>query len=259
MFRKVRHALRVRLIQVVEDVVRREADRVIGAVFEVELRARRDLLAAGDREATRSSARFAQEVMPRVATFPFPQATLEHALSLAPAEGMALEFGVFSGHTLKVIAAARDDIEVYGFDSFEGLPEDWRSGFPANTFGVDKLPEVPGAELVVGWFDATLPGFLAEHPGPVAFLHLDADLYSSTVTVLDHVGPRLQPGSIVVFDEYFNYPGWEQHEHRAWQEYVERTGTTFEYEGYTSNNEQLVVRVTAVGSGQDSATQRSDG
>ena len=103
---------------------------------------------------------------------------------------------------------------------------------------------MPGAELVVGWFDDTVPGFLAEHPGPVSFLHLDADLYSSTRTVLDLVGPRLQPGSIVLFDEYFNYLGWEQHEHRAWAEYVARTGTHFEYLGYTIDNEQVIARIT---------------
>ena len=52
------------------------------------------------------------------------------------------------------------------------------------------------------------------------------------------------PGSIVLFDEYFNYLGWEQHEHRAWAEYVARTGTRFEYLGYTIDNEQVIARVT---------------
>lgn len=233
------------------DALHREADRVISAVrravHESEVRDRRDLFAAAEREAVASSARFAAEMMPTVARFPYPQATLEHALSLAPREGMALEFGVYSGQTLKVIAEARDGREVYGFDSFEGLPEDWRTGFSTGAFQVDGIPEVAGAELVVGWFDDVLPGFLAEHPGPVGFLHVDSDLYSSARTVLEQVGPRLITGSVVVFDEYFNYPGWQQHEYRAWQEYVERTGTRFEYEGYTRDNEQVVVRVTGVG------------
>jgi len=92
-------------------------------------------------------------------------------------------------------------------------------------------------------FDESLPGFLAEHDEPVAFLHLDADLYSSTRTVLDLVGPRLVAGSVVLFDEYFNYPGWQAGEHRAWQEYVNHAGLTFRYEGYTYNHEQLIVTV----------------
>ncbi len=93
-------------------------------------------------------------------------------------------------------------------------------------------------------FADTLPGFLDAHPGPVAFLHVDCDLYSSTVTVLEHVASRFVEGTVVLFDEYFNYLGWEQHEHRAWAEYVARTGTHFEYLGYTIDNEQVIVRVT---------------
>ena len=102
---------------------------------------------------------------------------------------------------------------------------------------------MPGAALVVGWFDETLPGFLGQHEGPVDFLHVDCDLYSSTVTVLEHVGPRLRPGSVVVFDEYFNYPGWQGGEHLAWQEYCARHQLSFSYEAYSRADEQVVVRV----------------
>ncbi len=229
-----------------------EIDRAIRAVHDVEFRSRRDLWAAGEREAAASSERFVRRAMPTASTFDHPIATLEHALSLAPTEGMALEFGVYSGRTLIVIAAARGNEQVFGFDSFQGLPEDWRSNIPAGTFKTGHLPDVPGAELVVGWFEDTLPDFLANHPDPLAFLHLDADLYSSTVTVLEHVGPRLQPGSVIVFDEYFNYPGWEQHEHRAWQEFVAESAIEFRYVAYTCNHEQVAVIVTKV------PTQSSD-
>lgn len=233
-----------------EDVVARlraefrsEIDRVLHELRAVEIRDRRDTFAAAEREAVASTARFVQRAMTAARHFDHPHATLEHALSLAPAGGMALEFGVFTGTTLKIIAARRDG-GVHGFDSFEGLPEDWRIGFASGTFGVDAVPEVPGAELVVGLFDHTLPGFLATHPGPVDFLHVDADLYSSAVTVLEHVGPRLRTGSVVVFDEFFNFPGWEAHEARAWTEYVAAGRLGFRYEAYTLDNEQVVVRLT---------------
>ena len=205
---------------------------------------RRDMLAAGERDAVTTSARFVRERMTGARTFPRPEATLDHALGLAPTGGMALEFGVFSGTTLRQIVAARTTGHVAGFDSFRGLPEDWRAGFRAGTFAVLTPPEVAGAELVAGWFAETLPGFLDEHPGPIDLLHLDADLYSSTRTVLDLVGPRLRAGSVVVFDEYLNHPGWEDGEHRAWTEYVDRTGTGFVYEAFTHDHEQVVVVVT---------------
>lgn len=225
------------------DVVRAEAQRVLDELRAVEIRDRRDTFAAAEREAVASTARFVQREMTGARDFGHPHATLEHALALAPTGGMALEFGVYTGTTLKIIAASRDGA-VYGFDSFDGLPEDWRTGFASGTFGVDAPPEVPGADLVVGLFDESLPGFLAAHPGPVDLLHVDADLYSSAVTVLEQVGPRLRPGSVVVFDEFFNYPGWEAHEARAWAEYVAAHDVAFRYEAYTLDNEQVVVRLT---------------
>lgn len=212
----------------------------------LEHRWRRDLHAASEHAAAASSAEFIRQTMPTVQAFPDMQATLEHGLRLAPADGLALEFGVYSGTTLKTIAAARSG-GVFGFDSFDGLPESWRTGFPTGAFATTEPPDVPGAELVVGWFNDTLPGFMVEHADePVAFVHVDCDVYSSTVTVLENVGPRLRPGTVLVFDEYFNYPSWQDHEHRAWTEFVQRTGIGFTYEGYTTDHEQVVVRVTEV-------------
>jgi predicted O-methyltransferase YrrM len=225
--------------------MRREANRILEFSRQVEVRDRRDIFAAWEREAVAQSAEFVRKHMSEVRSFKQPHATLEHGLSLAPSGGLALEFGVFTGTTLKIIAAARADERVYGFDSFDGLPEHWRAGFPQGAFDTDSLPDVPGAELVVGLFGDVLPGFLAEHDGPVDFVHIDSDLYSSAKTVLDLVGPRLRAGSVLVFDEYFNYPDWTEHEYRAWSEYVSSTGTRFTYEGYTLDNEQVIVRISA--------------
>jgi predicted O-methyltransferase YrrM len=268
---RLRHALDVRLVRAVERAidarvtprldaleararehaaslaaVRAEIAALSADLHAREVRERRDMLAAGERDAVASSARFVRDAMPGARTFPDPAATLVHALGLAPRGGMALEFGVYTGTTLRAIADARGDGRVYGFDSFQGLPEDWRAGFAAGAFAVTEPPEVPGAELVTGWFADTLPAFLDAHPGPVDLLHLDADLYSSTATVLELVGPRLRPGSVVVFDEYLNHPGWEDGEHRAWTEYRERTGTGATYEAFTHDNEQVVVVITSV-------------
>ncbi|MEU4806822.1 TylF/MycF/NovP-related O-methyltransferase [Actinosynnema sp. NPDC023587] len=233
-----------RLRREYEDVARQETDRLVAAVREIEHEGRRDILAEADRYALRTTERFVRENLLNATTFDNRFDTLRHALAQAPATGLALEFGVYRGTTLKIIADTRGGEGVYGFDSFEGLPEDWRPKRPAGWFRNDDMPEVPGAGIVAGWFDDTLPEFMAEHPGDVAFLHLDADLYSSTVTALKHVGPRLRPGSVVLFDEYFNYPGWEVHEHLAWREYVAEHDLSFEYLCFTSNNEQLALRIT---------------
>jgi hypothetical protein len=236
-----------RLARAVRDVVAAEVDRAIGAVHDVEFRSRRDLLAAGERDAAVGSARFAARAMPTARAFHDRESTLEYGVQIAPRGGLALEFGVFEGRSLEVIARERGRRDVFGFDSFKGLPEDYRPHVRAGAFAVGGLPDVAGAELVVGWFDDTLPGFLDEHPGTVDFVHVDGDLYSSAVTVLELVGPRLAAGSVLVFDEFFNFPGWEQHEFRAWEEWLDRTGAQVAYEAYTSNNEQVVVRVVDPG------------
>jgi len=112
---------------------------------------------------------------------------------------------VATGETLRMIVEERGGGQIYGFDSFQSLPEPWLPGMPAGTFAQEDLPEVGGAQLV-GLFENVLPAFLEEHPGPVDFLHVDSDLYSSAKTVLELVGPRLRTGGVVHFDEFFNYP-----------------------------------------------------
>lgn len=161
--------------------------------------------------------------------------------------GLVLEFGVATGRTLNHFGKLFPDNTVYGFDGFEGLPEAWDWRFRAGHFR-QRLPRVrTNCELVVGWFDDTLPGFIKQHQNRhVAFLHIDCDLYSSTCTVLELLRGRLRPGTIIVFDEYLNFPGWEQDEHRAWTEFVQKSGVKFEYIGFVSRHQQVAVRVTEV-------------
>ena len=237
-----------RLRQYEQAAVRRQAELLHEVRTELsawERRTRRDVWTALEQEAARTSAELVRTSMHELTLSTHPHATLRDALRAAPAEGMALEFGVATGTTLSIIAEERGGRQVHGFDSFEGLPEPWRLGYGPGEFA-QQPPQVEGAELVVGLFEDTLAPFLDAHPGPVAFLHVDCDLYSSTATVLELVGPRLVEGSVVLFDEYYNFPTWEQHEHRAWAEHVERTGLTFDYAGLTMDDEQVWVKVTGV-------------
>ncbi|MBV8965281.1 MAG: class I SAM-dependent methyltransferase [Mycobacteriaceae bacterium] len=212
---------------------------------DLEFRTRRDMSYAQDVQAAGESAAFVLENMPKALVFWHPHDTLRFALGEIKGPGLALEFGVAGGTTLAIIAdAVACDRSVVGFDIFTGLPATWRTGFPAGKFAQPVPPnDVPGATMVTGLFEDTLPAFLAETDEPIAFVHLDADLYSSTVTVLDLVGERLAPDAVLVLDEFFNYPGWQLHEFRAWHDFIARTGRRFEYLAYTGNNEQVVVRL----------------
>jgi hypothetical protein len=157
--------------------------------------------------------------------------------------GLYLEFGVFSGHTINHIAGQVDK-PVYGFDSFEGLPERWRDGLGAGHFKVNGLPKVrENVTLVKGWFDQTLPRFLESHPGDVSFLHVDCDLYSSTQTIFTCLASRIKPGTVIVFDEYFSYPGWREGEFKAFQEFIAREHLGFKYLYYNCKGEQVSIKI----------------
>jgi predicted O-methyltransferase YrrM len=168
---------------------------------------------------------------------------LRFALSRAPAEGLVLEFGVEKGLSITCLAQATDRT-VHGFDSFQGLPDDWSgTGSVRGTFDRrGQLPKVPGTvALHVGWFDATVPAFLAEHAGPVALLHVDCDIYSSTKTIFALLAERIVPGTVIVFDEYYNYPGWRQHEYKAFQEFLAASGRSYDYLGYAGEKGHVAV------------------
>jgi Macrocin-O-methyltransferase (TylF) len=178
------------------------------------------------------------------------QDLLGFALSQVPSDlGLFLEFGVFSGTSINFIAKNRPQSTIYGFDSFKGLPETWRPGFPKGAFSLSNLPNVvENVELIHGWFDRTLPTFCEEHPDkPVAFLHVDCDLYSSTQTIFSLLKNRFIPGTIVVFDEYFNYPGWQLHESKAFGEFCDANLVQCQFIALVPHHQQVAIRVTGIG------------
>jgi len=198
-------------------------------------------------KATREAGDFVHENIPHLEGCVDPFETLKTALEAVTLDGLYLEFGVFSGTTINFIAEQMGNHKVvHGFDSFEGLPEDW-GAIKKGTFDTEGyIPEVrENVVLHKGWFDETLPDFMSENEGPVAFLHADADLYSSTKTVLNGLHSRIVPGTIIVFDEYFNYPYWREHEYRAFQEFVKNSGRSFEYIAYTDRGYSVAVKITA--------------
>ncbi|WP_082573226.1 MULTISPECIES: TylF/MycF/NovP-related O-methyltransferase [unclassified Nocardioides] len=122
-----------------------------------------------------------------------------------------LEFGVFEGQSLRhwTQLNQRPESRFYGFDSFEGLPEDWKrfdGQMVKAHFDVDGvLPDIDDERLsfVPGWFQDTVDIFLEKfEPQAQLVLHIDSDLYSSALYVLTRLNALLVPGTIVIFDEF---------------------------------------------------------
>jgi Methyltransferase domain len=209
----------------------------------------RNLLYQLQLRALNEAADYVQANMPEAMIFETYPAYSAFLVEKAPKDGLFLEFGVAGGNSIRMIAS-RTQNTVHGFDSFEGLPEDWTGHLEQRGAFSQKrnLPEVPAnVKLHVGWFDATLPGFLAANDGPISLLHIDCDLYGGTKYILDTAGDRLRAGSIVMFDEYFNYPSWRHHEFKAWQEFVRSRNVRYTYIAMTAMDGCVAVRVDGIG------------
>ena len=196
-----------------------------------------------NRMARDSTVKFILETCPKAVAVRTPKQLMDVALSNIAMEGLYLEFGVFKGESLRYIASRNPDKEVHGFDSFEGLPEAWAHN-PVGTFTTGgKLPKVPSnVQLWKGYFEDSLPEWCKNHKKEIAFLHVDCDLRSSTETVLTELASQIKPGTVILFDDYFNFPGWEEDGHAVLAEFLSKNGFSAEYIGYAFKELAIIIR-----------------
>ena len=195
------------------------------------------------------SARFAQELdgfFGSAPHFPTRMPLHEHVSGLcgdAPID--YLEFGVWQGESFRKWLGMNGNAEsrFYGFDSFEGLPEDWIEGQPKGAFSTGgRTPEMGDARgsFVVGWFQETLYPFLDNFAGcRQLVVHIDCDLYSSTLFVLAALDRKMPSGTIVIFDDFSSL----RHEFAAWLDYRRSFNRRWEALGLTEHGTQAAVRL----------------
>lgn len=180
---------------------------------------------------------------PKTRLFATTREGLVHGLERARTEGLVVELGVRHGASIRWIAS-RVKGPVHGFDSFEGLPEAWHVVARGAYSTQGELPRVPThVKLHRGWFDATVPPFVAANPGPLRFANVDCDLYSSTKVAFDELGDRVGPGTVIAFDEYLENDRWREDEFKAWQELVQARGLRYRYLSFGHTTKQAIVRV----------------
>lgn len=136
-----------------------------------------------------------------------------------------LEFGVASGNSFKwwVAKNSNDKSNFFGFDTFEGLPEDW-GGFYKKGDMASPIPQLEDKRTLFlkGLFQETVTEFIDKNSeklktAEMRIIHCDADLYSATIFVLSQMFPFMKKGDIILFDE-FNVP---THEYKAFKEFTE--------------------------------------
>ena len=153
-----------------------------------------------------------------------------------------LEFGVFKGESANFFSKFVN--KFYCFDSFEGLKEDWAgTNAPKGTFNLDKkIPKLNSNVVpVIGWVEDTLDNFLKEHNPKINFIHLDMDTYNSTKFTLEKLKPYLVKNAIILFDELYNYVGWEDGEYKALREVFK--DDEFEYRAFTIHTDKCAIQI----------------
>ena len=196
------------------------------------------------KKAVEETANFVNENMMNVKSFSNKFYLLNFAITCVKnKDGLFLEFGVYRGKTVNYIAKINPNINIYGFDSFEGIQEDWNY-LSKGAFKLIQLPKVrKNVTLIKGWFHETIPIFKQKEKNYISFLHIDCDLYSSTATIFTEFCNQITNDTIIVFDEYFNYPGWKAGEYKAFIEFVNKNQIQYEFIGYCFKGEQVAVKI----------------
>ena len=153
-----------------------------------------------------------------------------------------LEFGVFKGTSTNLFA---DYVKtIYGFDSFEGLREDWAGSILAKGhFNLNKkIPELKSNVVpVVGWIQDTLEDFLNQHNPKINFVHVDVDTYETSLYILKSIKPYLDKNAIILFDELYNFPGWRNGEYKALQETFNEN--EYKFRAFSISGMEVVIQL----------------
>tara|TARA_B100000780_G_scaffold267872_1_gene225321 strand:+ start:72 stop:848 length:777 start_codon:yes stop_codon:yes gene_type:complete len=157
-------------------------------------------------------------------------------------ENYYLEFGVYTGGSTNLFSKYVK--KFYAFDSFEGLKEDWvGEALPKGHFNLNKkIPKLnSNVEPIVGWVEDTLEDFLKQHNPKINFVHFDMDTYSPTKFTLKRIKPYLAKDAIIIFDEFYNFFGWEHGEYKAFNEVFKKE--EFEYKAFRINGTICVIQI----------------
>ncbi|WP_413413311.1 hypothetical protein [Prochlorococcus sp. MIT 0701] len=151
------------------------------------------------------------------------------------------EFGVWRGISFKYLINTFK--KGYGFDTFEGLPEDWHNTKKGAYSAEGIIPQIDGGKFIKGKFENTLPGFFSK-PRPMAsIMNFDADLYSSTLCALNYSKPAMDQHTILIFDEFIINESWEQDEYKALNEFCSKNNLSYQVIAISYFTKQVAVKL----------------
>ena len=180
--------------------------------------------------------------LPNIPEVHFNRWTLFDSMaSRVPKSRPFYEFGVWMGASFKYLA--RHFSKGYGFDTFEGLPEDWGDFAKGSYSAHGKIPKVINGDFVVGKFTESLPAFFSIQRPVASIINYDADLYSSTLTALNHCHAVTDHETILIFDEFFVNKNWQNDEYLALTEFCQSNNLAYEVLAVSFFTKQMACRL----------------
>ena len=151
------------------------------------------------------------------------------------------EFGVWMGASFKYLS--KQFSKGYGFDTFEGLPENWGDISKGSYSSYGQIPEVINGNFIVGEFDKSLPEFFSIQRPLASIINYDADLYSSTLTALNNSQSVIDEETILIFDEFLVNPNWQNDEHAALVEFCQNEDFNYEVLAVSFFTKQMACKL----------------
>ena len=198
--------------------------------------------------AKKDSAEFVQGYIKDVMIFDNKEEIWDYTINqLSNSAGYCLEFGVHKGRSLNYFSTNLKSTKFIGFDSFEGLAEEWKGNHQAaGHFSLEgKLPKVnSNCELIKGFFDNKI-SLKVRLLSDVKFVHIDCDTYPSTKIVLREIESVIKPGFLILFDDYIGYPGWRFGEYLAFKEFAKEKNIKYSYRAFSEA--QALIEIESFG------------
>ena len=154
------------------------------------------------------------------------------------------EFGVWRGEAFKYLIKTFK--KGYGFDTFEGIPEDWHNEKAGSYTSQGVIPKIKGGEFIAGKFEDTLPKFFSEAKPMASIINFDADLYSSTICALNWASSVIDQNTILIFDEFLINKNWEKDEYKALEEFCSNNDYTYEVLAISFFTKQVAVKIVGI-------------
>jgi predicted O-methyltransferase YrrM len=192
--------------------------------------------------AAKDSANYAIEKMQEAMMFSNRKHLRKYCCNLIKnkSEAVVVEFGVWSGNSINYFAKELPKASVFGFDSFLGLDKDWSGwNLAKGMFNLNgKSPSVKkNVTIYNGLYKDTVPEFFKNNnfKEGIDLIHMDSDMYDPTIDALSNLNDLIRENTIIIFDEYFGYPNWRNHEYKAFQEFVLQNSINYKYIAYSEH------------------------